>query len=185
MDVSPGSVELFIGKIEIGEGKNQNCIGPSPQDFFANLHQNNPLKLVVIWPVWVLMENWPAEVNKLWHYWRDGTDTGTDLWRLRWHPVKVSKSGWDWWEVCLGTFPYEGIRRQSKIRTLNPFYARLKSKQIEILKAASRGMYQGTLHFCTHETSEVWCTSNRKIEILKINQSFFLYCYVPQHAVTN
>ena len=83
------------------------------------------------------------------------------------------------WEVCLGTFPYEGIRRGSKIRSLNPVYARLKSKQIEILKPAGRGMYQGTLHYCTHETSEVWCTSTSKIESLNWNQLFFsilMYC---------
>ena len=179
MDVSLGSVELFVGKIEMGEDKNQNCIGPLLHGFCVNLHQNNPLKLVVLWSVWVLMVNWPAGVNKIWHHWRVGTDAGTEIWRLRRHSVKVSKSGSDWWEVCLGTFPYEEIRGQSKIRTLNPFYARLKSKQTKILKASGWGMYQGTFHYCTHETSEVWCTSTSNIESLKLNQSFLsivMYC---------
>ena len=31
------------------------------------------------------------------------------------------------WEVCRGTFLYVGIRRVSKIKTLNPVYARIKS----------------------------------------------------------
>ena len=56
MDESLGSVELFVGKIEMGEDKNQNCIGPSPHDFRVDLHQNKPLKIVVLRPVWVLME---------------------------------------------------------------------------------------------------------------------------------
>ena len=181
MDVSLGSVDFFVRKIETGKDKNHNCIGPSPYDFRVNLHQNNPLKLVVLRPVWLLIANWPAGVNKLWHHWRDGTNAGTDLRRLRQHPIKVSKSGWDWWEVFLGIFPYEVIRRQSKIWTLNPFYAQLKFKKIEILKAAGQGMYQGTLHYCTHETSEVWYNSTSNIESLKLNQSFFsifMYCSV-------
>ena len=74
------------------------------------------------------------------------------------------------WEIYLGTFRYQGIRRGSKMRTLNPVYARLKLKQIEILKPASRGMYQGTLQYFTHETSEVWCTSTSNIESLMLNQ---------------
>ena len=78
------------------------------------------------------------------------------------------------WEVRLGPFPYKGIRRGPKIRTLNPVYARQKSKQIQILKPAGRGIYQGTLHYCTHETSEVWCTSTSNIESLKLNQSFLV-----------
>ena len=57
MYASLGSVELFVGKIEMGEDKNQNCIGPSPHDFRVNLHQNNLLKLVVIRTVWVLIAN--------------------------------------------------------------------------------------------------------------------------------
>ena len=65
MDVSLGGVELFVGKIEMGEDKNQNCIGPSPHNFRVNLHQNNPLKLVVLRPVRVLIANWLAGVNKL------------------------------------------------------------------------------------------------------------------------
>ena len=77
------------------------------------------------------------------------------------------------WEVCLGTFLYKGISRSLKISTLNPVYARHKSKQIEILKPAGQGMYQGTLQYRIHETSEVWCTSTSNIESLKLNQSFF------------
>ena len=65
MVVSLGSVELLVGKIEMGEDKNQNFIGPLPHNFRVNLHQNNPLKLVVLWPVRVLIENWLAGVNKL------------------------------------------------------------------------------------------------------------------------
>ena len=57
MDLSLGSVEFFVGKIEMGEDKKQNCIGPSPHDFRVNLHQNNPLKLVVLSLVWELMMN--------------------------------------------------------------------------------------------------------------------------------
>ena len=57
MDVSLGGVELLVRKIEMGEDKNQNFIGPSPHNFCVNLHQNNPLKLVVLRPVWVLIVN--------------------------------------------------------------------------------------------------------------------------------
>ena len=57
MDVSLGGVELLVGEIEMGEEKNQNCIGPSPHDFRVNPHQNNTLKLVVLRPVRVLIAN--------------------------------------------------------------------------------------------------------------------------------
>ena len=55
MDVSLCGVDFFVWKIEMGEENNQNYIGPSPHDFCVNLHQNKPQKLVVLWPVWVLM----------------------------------------------------------------------------------------------------------------------------------
>ena len=158
----------------MGEDKNQDCIGPSPHNFRFNLHQNNPLKLVVLRPVWVLMANWLAGVNKLWHHWRDGTDAGTELRRLRRNTVKRCQKE----DGTMRSMPWyislQGIRRGSKIRTLNSVYARLKSKQIEILKPASQGMYQGTLHYCTYETSEVWCTSTSNIESLKLNESFLV-----------
>ena len=35
-------------------------------------------------------------------------------------------------------------------------------------------MYQGTLHYSTHKTYKVWCTSTSNIESLKLNQSFLL-----------
>ena len=57
MDVSLGGVEFLVGKIEMGECKNHNYIGLSPHDFRVNLHQNNPLKLVVLWPVRLLIAN--------------------------------------------------------------------------------------------------------------------------------
>ena len=67
MDVLFGGVELLVGKIEMGEDKNQNFIGPSPHDFYVNLLQNNPLKLVVLRPVRVLIANWLAGLNELCH----------------------------------------------------------------------------------------------------------------------
>ena len=54
MNVSLGSVELLVGKIEMGEDKNQNYIGPLPHNFRVNLHQNSPPKIVVLRPVRVL-----------------------------------------------------------------------------------------------------------------------------------
>ena len=49
----------------------------------------------------------------------------------------------------------------------------LFANKIEIPKPAGQNMYKGTLHYCTHEKSEVWCTSTSNIESLKFNQSFF------------
>ena len=65
MDVSLGGVEFLVGKIEMVEDKNQNCIGPSPHNFRVNLQQNNPLKLVVICTVRVIISNCIAGLNKL------------------------------------------------------------------------------------------------------------------------
>ena len=48
MDLFLGSVELLVREIGMGEDKNQNIIGTSPHYFRVNLHQNNPLKLVVL-----------------------------------------------------------------------------------------------------------------------------------------
>ena len=83
-----GGIELVVRKIEMGEDKNQNCIGPSLHNFCVNLHQNNPLKLVVLRLVRVIIANLLAGVNKLWHHWCYGTNAGTELWRLQRHSVK-------------------------------------------------------------------------------------------------
>ena len=88
MDVLLGGVESLVRKIEMGEEKNQNCIGPLPHDFCFNLHQNNPLKLVVLWPVRLLIANWLAGVNVIWHHLRDGANAGTEHWDLRRHSFK-------------------------------------------------------------------------------------------------
>ena len=88
MDISLCNVELFVGKIDMGEDKNQNCIGPLPHDFRVNLHQNNPLRLVVLQPVWLLIANWLDGLNELWHHLRDSIDSGTELRQLRRHSVK-------------------------------------------------------------------------------------------------
>ena len=71
-----------------GWRKKQELHWPLPHDFCVNLHQDNPLKLVVLRPVWVLIANWLAGVNEFWHHWRDGTDAGMELRRLRRHSVK-------------------------------------------------------------------------------------------------
>ena len=63
--VSIGGVEFLVRKIVMDEDKIQNYIGPSPHNFHVNLHQNNPLKLVVLWPVRLLIANFLAVVNKL------------------------------------------------------------------------------------------------------------------------
>ena len=65
MDISLGGLELMVGKIGMGEDKNQNRIGTLPHDFLVNLHQKKPLKLVVLWTVRVIIANWIAGVNKL------------------------------------------------------------------------------------------------------------------------
>ena len=65
MKVFLGGLELLIGEIGMGEEKNQNLIGTSPQDFHVLLHQNNPWKLVVLQMVRVIITNWLAGVNKL------------------------------------------------------------------------------------------------------------------------
>ena len=65
MDISLGGVELMVSKIGMGEDKNQNIIGTLPHDFRVNLHQNNPLKLVVLRTVRVLIADWLSGVNKL------------------------------------------------------------------------------------------------------------------------
>ena len=65
MDVSIGGVELSVGKIEMGEDKNQNCIGASSHDLRVNLHQNKTLKLVILRPIGVLIANLLAGVNEL------------------------------------------------------------------------------------------------------------------------
>ena len=49
----------------MGEDKKRNHIGTSPHDFHVFLHQNNPLKLVVLRPVRVLIANWLAGANRL------------------------------------------------------------------------------------------------------------------------
>ena len=40
--VRAGGIDFLVGKIVMGEDKNQNCIGPSPHDFHVNLHQKQP-----------------------------------------------------------------------------------------------------------------------------------------------
>ena len=65
MDVSLDGVNFLVGKINMGEDKNQNHIGTSPHNFRVNLHQNNPLKLVFISPVRVLIPYWLSGANEL------------------------------------------------------------------------------------------------------------------------
>ena len=88
MDVSLGGVEFLVGKIEMGEDKNQNWTSPSLHDFRVNLQQNNPLKLVVLRTVMVIIANWLAGVNKLLHHCRDGTNAGMDLQQIWLNSVK-------------------------------------------------------------------------------------------------
>ena len=68
MDVLLGGVEFLDSKIGIGEDKNHNRIGTSLNNFRVNLHQNNPLKLVVLRPVRLLIANWIDGVNELEHH---------------------------------------------------------------------------------------------------------------------
>ena len=49
----------------MGGDKNQNSIVPLTHAFLVNLHQNNPLIIVVIRPVWPLMANLLALVNEI------------------------------------------------------------------------------------------------------------------------
>ena len=65
MDVFLGGIELFVWKINMGEDKNRNYIGTFPHNFRVNLHQNNPLKLVVLWPVRIIIVNCIDGLNKL------------------------------------------------------------------------------------------------------------------------
>ena len=81
------------------------------------------------------------------------------------------------WEGCSGTFLYVGICRVSKIKRSTRFMRELK----KITKPAGQNMYQGTLQYCIHETSELFCKSTRNIESLKIKRPFFsivMYCSV-------
>ena len=162
----------------MGEDKNQNWIGTLPHDFRINLHQNNPLSIVVLRPVKVLMANWLAGVYELWHHWRDGTNAGTDTRRLRRHYVKECQRE----DGTMRRMPwYIYLRRNRQCFKNKNTQPGLCANKTEIPKPAGQNMYPGTLHYCTHETSEVCCTSNSNIESLKFNQSFFciiMYCSV-------
>ena len=65
MDVSLGGVECLVGKLGMGEDKNQNYIGISTHKFRVNLHQKKTLKLVVLRTVKIIIVNWLAVVNEL------------------------------------------------------------------------------------------------------------------------
>ena len=67
------------GKLAWVKKTNWNRIGTSPHKFRVLLHQNNSLKLVFIWPVRVLIENWLDGVNKLCNHRRNGTNAGSKL----------------------------------------------------------------------------------------------------------
>ena len=96
MNVSIGGVELLVKKIEMGEDKKQNCIGPSPHDFRVKIHQNNPLNLVLLWLVRVLIRKlacWGEQTltsltrqHQLWHGASANSETFYQI---------VSKRGWD------------------------------------------------------------------------------------------
>ena len=118
----------------MGENKNQNCIDPSPHDFRVNLHQNTLWSLWFFGRFWYLLRvellGWTNfEITDVTA--RTPEQSFGNFGEILSNSVKESMGRW---KLFLGTFLYEGIGRGSNMRTLNPKYARQKSKQIEILK---------------------------------------------------
>ena len=102
-------------------------IGTSPHKFHVFFHQNNPLKIVILWPVRVIITNWLAEGNNLRRNRRDGTNAVT---KLQHHSLKDRMGRW---YGRGGTFLYVGIRGVSKTKTFNPIDAQIKTKSQNLL----------------------------------------------------
>ena len=181
MDVWIGVVELLVRKLGLFEDKNHNFIGTSPHNFRFNLHQNNPLKLVVLRTIRLLITNWLASVNELWHHWRDSTNAGMKLWRLQWHSIKECQR------------KYGTMRRMQWYISLRINMYGFKNKNVQPGLCAIKKKSQNLLDKIfinepsTIETMKCQSSVAPQLGTLKvwIPNDHFLYCYVLHCLVTN
>ena len=116
------------GKMVWVNKKTRIALAPCCMTFTSTTTKTSPLTLVVLQTVRVLIANWTAGVNEVWHHWRDGTNSGTKLWCLCKHSTKGCQ-GEDGpmrrmkWCISLRRKTYG-----SKKNKINPVYARIKTK---------------------------------------------------------
>ena len=128
MDVSLGAVELLVGKSKWVKTKTRIALAPRRTTFASTYIKTTTWSLCFF--VWL---GYLSQISLLWWTKFDIPDATalttersfSDFGKIMSKSIKERMGRW---EVWCGTFIYLGIRRVSKIKTLNPVYAQMKSK---------------------------------------------------------